>query len=819
MQPYAGWWSADPSRAAAVSPDTNQRISYIGRAADDSDLGLVSIQHRFWMRFEYEDAECKYPLLIEWQNERRGGTQRWRVDHIRSAALWRREAASAASNPAYGLWRRADDAITQALARWPATDAIGPAPSGICINGGWHNGAWTGQYYRSLSTRQIAKSKKYLGPPLVSLAEPAPSPWKFVSQSSAPPNVVSGWLGRFGRRKSTAESLELMLARSDFAGLPEPSFCGTHLRSHDGTRAIIPVGFLSRPDDEKHRTVRLRLLYIDDDLICDCLSVECVRPRDSAHGSVVWRILFNDNASHLRNGGVLHRRDGLTAQLVPEASGHDGLGPAVPRPALWYRLTYALVDALPSWQPTTLNLPQEYLTETSPIEVPLCERVVLLGASGFPGAFLEGFAVTSLKDRVEIPAVVSTFESAFKEMPHQTTPAQVIRTDVGWWSIEPEAQCIGNVASGQRIALDAGSRIANWGEESWHFSYRDREVEYPVVVRRKFEKAPTGGTAAVLEIDHGESARIWRGRANQIEGNPPYGLWRRVDDAVVDALCCWNELGGLTKSIQVHAIGGWFNGAWHATWRCSFSGARYDPTGPASPLGQPILEPLDSAAPPPWQFVNHAKNVIRADLAHVRREPGYMPTLPPRVPLEGFQGQTPYLIRADEKAVLFPAFAGRRWVNSSYPDFTDYYVGVGHFTYANEDMFLTCPFDAERSTFGTNWRVELGARTEKGTELSRSEEKAKWPLAGPANYAAWRRLTFDLLQSWPNWRGSGCRLLEDPAAFEAFKHSGDPNSGRLPKWEKSGIALEMPKKVVVTGGFVGGLYTPYFTVSSDKPAS
>jgi hypothetical protein len=816
VQPYASWWSVDAGQAAAVSPDTNQRISYVGRAADDADLGLVSTQHRYWMRFDYEDAECKYPLLVEWQNERRGGTQRWRLDHIRSAALWRRESASAAANPSYGQWRRVDDAITQALTRWPATDVIGPAPSSICINGGWHNGTWTGQYYRSLSTRTAPD--KYLGPPLVSLAEAAPSPWRFVNQSSVPRNVVSGWLGIFGKRRSTAQSLELMLARSDFSGLPEPAFCGTHLRSDDGTRAIIPVGFLSRPGDEKYRTVRLRLLYIDDDLICDCLSVECVQPRDSARGSVMWRVLFKDSVSHLRNGGVLHRRDGLSAQLSPAASGRDGLGPAMPRPALWYRLTCALVDALPSWQETTLSLPQEYSKETLPIDVPSCERVLLLGASGAPGAFLEGFAVTSLKEQVEIPGV-TTFESAFKDIHQQAAAAQSVRTDVGWWSIEPAAQCIGNVASGQRIALDAGSRITDWGEENWQFSYRDREVEYPVLVRRKFGKGQSGGTAAVLEIDHSESARLWREHENQVGDTPPYGLWRRVDDAVVDALCCWTDLGGLTRGIQVHAIGGWFNGAWHATWRRSFSAARYDPAVPVSPLAQPILEPLDSAAPPAWRFVEHANNVIRVDLAHVRREPGRMPILPPRLPLEGFQGQTSYLIRADQKAVLFPAYASRRWLNSSYPDFEDYYVGVGHFTYANESMFLTCAFDAERERFWMDWQIELGARTESGAELSPSEEKAKWPLAGPANYAAWRRVTFDLLQSWPNWRGAGHRLLEDPTAFEAFQRSGDPNSGRLPKWEKSGIALKPSKKITVIGGFVGGLYSPRFSLSADVPAS
>jgi hypothetical protein len=380
MQPYPSWWLVDIGRAAAASPDTNQRISYVGKAADDPELGLMSIQHRFWMRYDYEDAECRYPLLVEWQNERRSGTQRWRVDHIRSAALWRRESASAAANPTYGLWRRVDDASTRALTCWPPTDAIGPAPANICVNGGWHNGAWTDQYYRSHSTGEPPTSQpyKYLGPPLVSLAEPAPSPWEFVSQSSAPRNVVSRWLGGFGKRKSMAESLELMIARSDFSGLPEPAFCGTHLRSMDGARAIIPVGFLSRHGDEKHRTVRLRLLYIDDDLICDCLSVECVQPHDSARGSILWRTRFDDSVSHLLNGGVLHRHDGLSAQLSPAASGQDGLGPAMPRPALWYRLMCALVDALPSWQATTLSLSQEYSKGTSPIELPLCERVLLV---------------------------------------------------------------------------------------------------------------------------------------------------------------------------------------------------------------------------------------------------------------------------------------------------------------------------------------------------------------------------------------------------------------------------------------------------------
>ena len=72
----------------------------------------------------------------------------WSIDQSGSAAEWRRASGADTEIPPYGLWRRVDDAMFDALACWPPGEQTGPQPSRINSWGGWLNGAWSARLRR-----------------------------------------------------------------------------------------------------------------------------------------------------------------------------------------------------------------------------------------------------------------------------------------------------------------------------------------------------------------------------------------------------------------------------------------------------------------------------------------------------------------------------------------------------------------------------------------------------------------------------------------------------------------------------------------------
>src|SRR5262245_32584686 len=103
-QAQYGGWRYNGEHAAMLLTTTGQRVRYIVRADRDDTLGLTESRNRYWMRFEYEDRDVRYPLLVEWRSVPSKDAKRplvWRVDHVRSAELWQREASLTSSPPSY----------------------------------------------------------------------------------------------------------------------------------------------------------------------------------------------------------------------------------------------------------------------------------------------------------------------------------------------------------------------------------------------------------------------------------------------------------------------------------------------------------------------------------------------------------------------------------------------------------------------------------------------------------------------------------------------------------------------------------------------
>src|SRR5262245_60956241 len=135
--PYRiGWWTFDAETQTLINRVSGQRIRFEGAPDDAGDLPQPPAGGPVRLRFSYQDAEVRYPVLVTARSETYGGagfdhrdsrrrSLAWSVDHPASAAEWRRACGADAEIPPYGLWRRVDDAMFDALACWPSGEQTG----------------------------------------------------------------------------------------------------------------------------------------------------------------------------------------------------------------------------------------------------------------------------------------------------------------------------------------------------------------------------------------------------------------------------------------------------------------------------------------------------------------------------------------------------------------------------------------------------------------------------------------------------------------------------------------------------------------------
>ena len=603
MRPLLGWWLFDPQRPAIMHATTRQTLCYRGAASHKEQLGLTESGNRRWLRFDYEDEETRYPVLVEWRNVPTPASGRplvWRVDHLRSAALWRIETASGSAIPPYGLWRRVDDCLTDALACWPSNALTGLKPAFIALNGGWFNGAWTPEFYRSVSgsVRLVNSTEAFQTLVPRALKMDAPAPWRRVEPALEPP--------------SWARELPDEIRAEVGAAIER----GPYLQSEDGHRVLLS---LPPREQEKFPFERLcRLFYADREFASDAHHVSI----DVHHGQPTWTV-------HLGRSCLFFDR--VTGQPLPRVPHATSLpnGPLVQAEYLphWVgrRMIRACLDGLLSY-PDLEWAPAVRLRTGEEVSVPKqvfvrCE----LGGSTSP-SHIE--AVRSLADspREQRNSLAHMFDEANDGIVRNRSP---LKTN-GFWTFDPSGVRLINRFGEQRIVycgeLD-GVAQASAGERAWQFRYEDSDTQYPLVIISR----PAGGDGYLTyawSIDHFRSAGLWQAMT-QSASPPPYGLWRRVDDCVMDALLCWPEIEatGQIPNVVVSRAG-WFNGAWSRRLRHSrnhgpdFGFADEDPV-------PPFMEDL-GAAPLSWHYIDLENVACGADLAGVQEADPEDTTCPPR---------------------------------------------------------------------------------------------------------------------------------------------------------------------------------------------
>jgi hypothetical protein len=153
------WWVCDEQRRTMVNRASGEQVAYVGSIEPPGGpTGPWT-----WHRFDYLHQDTRYPLVVEFRRvayagyhggqEAAAGMQLkncvvYRVDHVRSAELWRRDTNADASHPSWGLWRRVDEAAIEAICCQPETRYLGPPVDEVALSGGWFNGEWRDALYR-----------------------------------------------------------------------------------------------------------------------------------------------------------------------------------------------------------------------------------------------------------------------------------------------------------------------------------------------------------------------------------------------------------------------------------------------------------------------------------------------------------------------------------------------------------------------------------------------------------------------------------------------------------------------------------------------
>ncbi len=803
-QQLLGWWLFDTDQAQIIHATTGQILRSTGHPK--SRPGLTESGNRIWMSFEYRDRDIRLPLVIEWRNlpSPVGGRPIvWRVDYIRSAMLWRAEANSPLAFPPYGVWRRVDDFLTNALACWPTHAQTGAKPGRIAFNGGWLNGNWTSAFYRSVwaSTPLAGSTDAFQSAAMEPLTANPPTPWRLL-----PPVLPERLPWRAGETDLWSEARPAIKGRS-------------YLGTDDGSRLLVAL--------PKAASMRLnlkglsRLFYADETILSD-ISLAGIWDHRCKE-LPIWAVGLDIGRRDSPLGLFDRTKMEKILPLVPNTELPGGnVSRAQHTPyAAQRRLAHACVDAWLSQSDTSWSY-----DETS-------ER---LEAGSMPAAMvsiswpLAGCVMPSKLEALasldpQIGGKPNPLRFMFDEENDGIQRGSSSFITMGFWRFDPTTRSLVNVLSGQRLRLRERINQAETGDQPivrsgriWWFQYEDGELSYPLVVLSQ-AAAARGNLQFTWVVDHEQSKALW-----QQEGGrdlPPFGLWQRVNEYATDALLCWPECAETgPQPYRIISAAGWFNGSWSTAIRRQrdrgLDHSFFERQAPEEPFLQDVRAPAQF-----WHFVDASRAAPIASLAHVRQLEPHRLYLPADAALTGFEMEMPNLRRDDGRAVMFPA-----GLRSGLHRGEDYDPGA-YFLYADEDIFF-CVRGSEFGGWGalpSKWTFKLGEPFRIGLRhLERFD--ASQADGVPAAYF-WRKIapesppirflpeasggipspavaqmvTAALIDGWLAWTGTSKRLLDDPEHLQKLGKKAE-----VPPLERSGIDLGRKSRVRVEGGYVGGRF-------------
>lgn len=388
MTQVFGWWELDMvGGSALVCRASGQRFRYVGEEPSPESPTTEP-----WLRFDYEDDELHYPVIMQVKPGRYmpwpyGGSVEGPVlcvDHTRSAAVWRRETGSAETNPPFGAWRRVDDCLTDGLACIAALPGSDIAYRAVKVRGGWLNGAWSEELVRDFSQVSDDSLKRMRETPptadrpfIMRLDTPPPSPWRFHGM----PNEDSRYTAKvesnvkfpdrtpthqFGLKDIFGKPINISVVPADrpLAGIEGRT---AYMRSEDGARILFPCSGTDKDDDRGPD--RFSFVYADEDFFAYPNGKS-----ESQAAKANWEFWLGALTGGRRDPNV---ENDLWVRR------HERFG-NVPSYALWRRLSWAIMDAWLLWEGSSARCDR------------WSERLALVGASSVTVAplYLGGMLIT-----------------------------------------------------------------------------------------------------------------------------------------------------------------------------------------------------------------------------------------------------------------------------------------------------------------------------------------------------------------------------------------------------------------------------------------
>lgn len=315
-------------------------------------------------------------------------------------------------------------------------------------------------------------------------------------------------------------------------------------------------------------------------------------------------------------------------------------------------------------------------------------------------------------------------------------------------------------------------------------SYQDNDIEQPIQFVLKQTTSYRGELTDYYEIELCYS---------DFMAAPTYGLWRRLDDFLSDALLCWQG-DNVTRII---ITGGWVGCSWSNNLERTFILRTKIVWGDDTlPNEKPLLFPLSMPAPDAWQLHDVDEPESIAELQYTLYENTHAPYLPKAIKPSGFQGKVPYLMREDgNRYFIFSRVVYDIHPYSDCPYIRSYYI------YLDEDIFFT--FRNYISTNEVDYVSSYGFRAfppdkalwanQRSNGLVNPVKQSKdlcWSMQ--LTYPIWLRVKHAFCDAWINWQGCKNRLTQT----SRFTYRGQISDF---KWDKPyGGDAEL------RGGFVAG---------------
>ncbi len=791
MNLFVGYLQFDDRDFAVRNPVTGQSLTVAGPNGNTAPPSAESTDR--WLQFNYSDPDTVCSLWVEVVRAPCSEGPTWFLDYEQSGF----------DTSSYGLWLRIDGFVIDALEYFSFSKTLAhDSAFEISARGGWYLLGWNGEAIRTQKSPKLlftSDSPQVLSSYLAPLELKYTEPWQLIQVQDTPDALAA--------LKPWKTAMLLGAIKYDtYKHLHDLISAGSFFANAGGTRLLIPAPVPHKKvssyeplilgpgyDGQK---LEQQFLYLDEDCLFHPISIS----RENNRASLRLRVFRPRVPRDTRQtdwGLISLKHKPIEGEF--ELAEKPGVLPGEKNLMMpdWVenRIRTACMNAIAALHPD-----RDYSAS-----LPDCQIEMDLGS--FPDGNDRKWVLsnstltrdlTSSKQRPELAAS------------HSRSVSSVDCKVYGWWSFDRASETLFNRETKQVVSIEkmqntAAPDFPSWLQDRqwWQLTYNDSETSYSIPVAHKLPEQQL-----TIPFFHRPLAS--------------YGLWRRIETAIVDALLCWPKRNRTGNRIsRVNCIGGWANSKWHNN--LSVFTHRQGTALKHAPITGVQLPSLSAEAPIGWEFVD-ADSVRdnawlsglswenKTDLYTTNEERffcgGHRRLSGSAVhPFSGFQQKVPYLRRKDGSAVFFPARVESTVAADLRGEFPMYASRIACI-YADKDfaaVFLQkgmahLKFDIQSASLSPKDHFFSYPLDER---QHRSDGREYLELPDWQQWLSLRERLSDLGLAW--W-GSDAHLKDDPDRVSQLKNSFPCRWGGMKRPEPVGLGPCVNSEFL--GLYFGGIFEP-----------